>query len=40
MPETWFLEKRLLKKHESNSNLDIYKFTVKFPDFIAGMDYI
>ncbi|KRX03839.1 hypothetical protein PPERSA_04634 [Pseudocohnilembus persalinus] len=40
LPDSWFTEKRLKKKHESDQKQDIYEFTLKYPDFYPGMEYI
>ena len=39
MPETWFTDERLLRKGDTKEK-DVFKVTLKYPDYIPGMKYL
>lgn len=40
LPDNWFNDERLLSKGEHHTDLDVFKMTLKYPDYIPAMEYV
>ncbi len=40
LPDTWFTEERLLKKAPKDNSKDLFKVTLKYPDYVPAMEYV